>query len=199
MDELTRQALAVLRRIYSEIPFLGRLDFADRPTIARAVLETVVTIFASSFPILMAIIVVFLPNQSLPLATREVVKNGELFLLSAATVGPLLYVISIVYREGGDHRFSTSFPHGIYYLLSTVLMIGLSTVIITLRSMQTVGLSAGFDLSVYLTASWWCYGFAVFIFFTASAHRNRLDHPPTNINKPSEESFGQRWRHRDAE
>lgn len=199
MIDLLQHLWRWLRALYSEIPFIGRLDFADRPTIARATLETAVTIFASSFPVWLAILVLFLPDLSWARATHEVVKNGELFLLSAATVGPLIYVVSIVYNGNGDRRFSTSFPHGIYYLLFTAIMIAVSAVIIALRSMQTVGNGEGFDISAYATASWWCYGLAIFVFFTASAHRNRLEHPPTNINKPSEESFDNRWRHRNGE
>jgi hypothetical protein len=192
-----------LLKLWDIVPFLGRLDFRNGKAWGRAVLETVLSVVLSSIPLWVAISALCWTDlePTLRSAANYVVRNGELLLLSGSAVSPIVYVTSVSYRSPHPKPWLTTFPHGAYYLLGSVIILIMSVVYITVQTtFSHPGPGARilnprhFDL-----LSWVLYLSSLFLFFTASIHRNCLEADnPLEAGKQSEQDFEARWANRNG-
>lgn len=190
--------IAAARVIFDAIPFVGRMQFANGQAWTRTALQTGASIFLSTLPVWAAVAaLLFKQLEPTPSdAFSYAIKNGELFLLSSSAASPLLFIVSMKVRDQGVREFATSFPHGLWYLVSCVGIIVLCSIFLTIR--VTDGYQSTFEPPDITALSVYFYLFSVFLFFTANFHKNSADSvEATDMNRPGENAFGRKWSHRD--
>ncbi|WP_305760042.1 hypothetical protein [Brevundimonas sp.] len=129
---------------------------------------------------------------------RYAIKNGELLLLSSSAVSPLLYLVATT-KTTKANRFLTSFPHGLFYIVFTLLVIIACAVFITLRAVSGHPPASPNDQIGGTMFPWslWLYAFSVFLYFTATFHKNAAsDADARSLIIPGEAEFGTAWENR---
>lgn len=188
--------------LFKYLPFIGRLTLRRGVPWKKASAETGVSVVLSSLSIWIgAVALHFAGLKSTWLeAARAVVSHGELYLLSSAAVTPLFYITLVKYRpdpeaDSEDDQWITVFPHGILYILSAIVILGISVVFIAFRAIfDHPNAHLGFKLTDFIGLSWWLYLYSLFLFFTASVHRNILEHTGASILREDEQPFGAEFR-----
>jgi len=191
-----------LRALLQLIPFIGRLTFRRGVPWKKASAETGVSVVLSSLSIWIGMVALhFAGLESTWIdAARAVVGHGELYILSSAAVTPLFYITLVKYRpdadsDTDDDQWITVFPHGVMYLLSAIVVLGISVVFIAFRAISDhPRTSLGFKLTDFIGLSWWLYGYSLFLFFTAAVHKNILEHTGASVLREDEKPFGSEFR-----
>ncbi len=203
LGRLWRSAFQTAAVIIGLIPFVGRLDLQNVDAWKKTSIQTTVSVVLSSIPIWAAIITLKISNADLDAgsAIAFATSHGELLLLSASAVSPIIYITSTRSSRPHPTAFITSFPHGAFYLLSVIIVLIICAVFLTLRSLQIYSNENGTPLryisSDLTTISLYLYATSVFLYFTANFHKNSADRVDgTSLNRPSENSFVSQWKQR---
>lgn len=175
------------------IPFIGRLSFERGVPWKKAFAETGFSVVLGSLAVWIGIITLAVTGleSSLSKAAANVVSNGELFLLSSAAVAPLFYVTLIKYRPTpDDDQWITIFPHGVLYILCSIVILGVAIVYVAVRSIVSFSsVSVPFQVDSFLNTSWLVFWFSVFLSFTASVHKNILEGASAGVLRRDEGRF----------
>ena len=179
------------------VPFVGRLDVRNWDAWKKSAIQTVLSVVLSSAPIWLSTAALLFDRTgwTLSQAVAYSIRNGELLLLSAGAVSPLIYLTTFNARGGArpNGNFVTSFPHGAFYLLAIVIILPVCAVFVSLR---TTGAASG-DIepagSLY-PWSLWLYIFCLFLYFTATFHRHSADSAdPAFLIRSGENEFQKAW------
>lgn len=203
LSRLWRVGVRTAALVIGLIPFIGRLDVQNVDAWKKTSIQTVVSVVLSSIPIWAAITTLVISNSELETvsAVAFATSHGELLLLSASAVSPIIYITSARFSRPHPSAFITSFPHGAFYLLSVVVVLIVCAVFLTLRSLQLYANEQGISLTYIsndlTTISFYLYAFSLFLYFTANFHKNSADRVDgTSLNRPAENSFAEEWEKR---
>lgn len=133
---------------------------------------------------------------------EKTIDEGELFIYSAALLGPLIFIITRKYGEisKSPEKFSLviAFPHGLAFILFSAVICVFAGFAFSLMKnpVLTAEHSAiRFNLHGIFWASVFTYIFALYCFFSASVYRNAM----TDFVKSSrsdEDDFATEWERR---
>lgn len=159
----------------------------------KAFAETGFTVVLGSLAVWIGIITLAVTglDKSIASAANTVVSNGELFLLASTSAAPLFYITLIKYRPTpDDDQWITIFPHGVMYILSSIVILGVAIVYIAVRSIVSFSsVSVPFEVDSFLNVSWSVFLFSVFLSFTASVHKNILEGASAGVLRRDEGRF----------
>jgi len=130
-----------LKRFFGSIPIYGKLLSAKKGSLKQGLTEVFLVVLFSLFPIWFYPVILATAYQKPILETIfYFLSSGELFLYSAALVGPLVYSIMKKYGESEESDFdredkgskglgisfpkipSIQFPDGIWFVLFSILI-----------------------------------------------------------------------------
>ncbi|MCB8881952.1 hypothetical protein ACELLULO517_17035 [Acidisoma cellulosilytica] len=199
------QAKAICSRLLDGIkfcPFIGRLSYCSRDEISDAIIEVVVATIFSTMPLWL------LPLLShaifkVAVSAWEGIRTGELFLLSAALVGPLIYIITKGYGVRNSDSvsghplklYSIRFPYGagfIFVCFAICILSSFAFFVLRNPLFSQNELSTFIDYNSVANVSIITFLFSTLIFFCATAYRNSMDHPAAQMAK-SENDFVRKW------
>lgn len=153
--------------------------------------EVGVTVLFGCLPVLLGTLFAWLSaNASVCGFLKDFFSSGEPLLISAALVGPLIYVL---FRKYGDfpNNLSIQFPLGWFFIVAIVLVCVISAGVFGYRSAidkKTIVAENMADLSVLITI------FSLLIFFAISAIRNNIDGGAPDIMTSDTDKFLKEWR-----
>lgn len=200
LGALLASSRSVGRRWFRAIPFVGRLIDCSRRDLKEAATEVIVATAFSTMP-LWLLPVLSTPFFRSPVTGYEPIKTGELFLFSAALVGPLIYIITKNYAErtGRTERgfldFSIRFPHGasfIYACIAICLLSSFAFYVLRNPLLQDTKFLGLINYDGVVTASWITFAFATGVYFCATAFRNSLEDIGGRL-KSDEIDFLRKW------
>lgn len=170
----------------------------------EACVETTYTIVAATLPIwFIPIISIFIFNTEVgPLEHIFLyVSSGELFLYSAALIGPMLYMITANYgslEKNSDlpliRKWVVEFPKGktlIGVISLTILVCGFAFPLLKLSDIGII--EANLNMSGIMNASIFVFLFTIFCFVVVAYYRISLMNP-VEINRSQEDAFALEWR-----
>jgi hypothetical protein len=183
-------------------PFVGRLPECSGSDLKEAGTEVLVaTVFSTMplwlLPVLSAVLFVH------PVSGYEAIRSGELFLFSAALVGPLVYIISKNYGERHDNgsvrvpllHYSIRFPYGqgfIYACVAICLISSFAFIVLRNPLFSDTNLSRVINYDGVIGLSWATFVSATIIFYCATAYRNGIDNI-VRVMPSQEEDFVREW------
>jgi hypothetical protein len=177
-----------IKRICSQVPIIGSLPQTRSRDHIEAVRELVISLLISMAPVWVGTLVLRIgqtfPSQlSYLQCARTVIQNGELFIYSATTLAPVMYIVT---RDRFNVR---SFP-GKYTFISVVIIFAfISTGIFTMQRMRTQILAP--DI---ITLSLWLYVIAVTVFYFALVYNNTFLPNPADLMREEEGDYVNRLR-----
>lgn len=189
----------MFRRILRYIPFVGRLPECRFKDIKEAAIEVIIATIFSTMPIWFLRIVGPLFLKQTP--ASDAIRTGELFLFSAALVGPLIYIITKNYGEKDEaeslafKQYRISFPYGAGFVFFSVFLCFLSSLSFTvLRNplFKQDQLNALINYDGVITVSWWIFWISILVFFCATAYRNSIEHVGDSL-RSDERDFAKEW------
>lgn len=138
-----------------------------------------------------------------PVTGYEAIKTGELFLLSTALVGPMIYIIHKKYgemesspdRPNSFINYSVNFPYGLGFItLCFGICLVSSVVFYLLRNpvFDASEIAKLIDYNGVINLSWVTFLLATAIFFCATAYRNSLDNV-SRVMPNQEAAFVREW------
>lgn len=193
---LSKGAARAVMICIAMMPFVGRLDIANWDAWKKSTIQTVLSVVLSSAPIWLstAALLIDRTGWTLPQAIAYSIRNGELLLLSAGAVSPLIYLTTFSAKGTKPAgNFVTSFPHGAFYLLAVVIILPVCAVFVSLRAVHAASGDTDAAGSLY-PWSLWIYLFCLFLYFTATFHRHSADSAdPAYLIRPGEAEFQKAW------
>jgi hypothetical protein len=112
--------------------------------------------------------------------------TGEAALISATSIGPLVYFLQKEYGKGADGR-SRAFPLKNFFLLAIVLICIVCAIIVTMQTLKE-------DLSSVI---WWIssiiVALSVCMWLIITTIRNGIDDAAPKMNRAEEQDFLDRW------
>jgi hypothetical protein len=183
------------------VPFLGRLPECSNTELKEALVEVVVATIFSTMPVwFLPIISLFIFQTSV--SGYESIRTGELFLLAAAMVGPLIYIISKNYgerREPGDsssflnYKFHFPYGQGFIYTCAGICLISSFTFMVLRNPLfKETELANIVNVGGTVVLSVITFSAATIVFFCAAAYRNSLENIP-RIMPNQERAFAEDW------
>ncbi|MCX7305979.1 MAG: hypothetical protein NTV73_16850 [Hyphomicrobiales bacterium] len=189
---------------------------AKPASLRTSLVETVIgTLFATLpiwfFPIFISNLIKGGPSTSE--LVYNSIRRGDLFIYSAALMGPIIYTITKNYAElsdddeqpttegknvksSGFRKLTFAFPYGPTFVIISILICMVAAISYGISNISEVskgGLIVSEEFLVKL--SFWIYVFSLLCLFTVSAYREELS--TINKNLPEEErDFLKRWKHR---
>lgn len=204
----TWRLLRLAKTAASHIPIYGPLLQVRWRSFKDGAMELGVATLFSLLPIwLYPVLVAMLTDQLLWDAVRSCVARGELYLYSAALLGPLIYSISKRYGPDGDdesdaqggqghHFWSLRFPNGGLFSVIAVLVCTLAGAAYAwMRAVEQGSLSLPIDETQTLQASVWVYVFTLSCMFCVLVYRLDLEDIPDRMRSDEGELL-ERWRER---
>ena len=193
---------SVVRRFMRYIPFVGRLVECNLKDLWQAFVEVVIATVFSTMPLwflrLLGPMFLKAPTNS------DAIRTGELFLFSAALVGPLVYIITKNYGEREESekssflRYRISFPYGSGFVFFCVFICIISSFAFSvLRNplFKEDQLRTIINYEGVIDLSWWVFWISVAVFFCATAYRNSIEHIGESL-RSDERDFARQWEQR---
>lgn len=184
------------------LPFVGRLPECSSKDIFQAGLEVGIATVFSTMPLWFLKVVGPMFLKRTP--ESDAMQTGELFLFSAALVGPLIYIITKNYGEKDENeshsliKYRISFPYGSLFVFFSIFLCFISSISFTiLRNplFEKDQLNSIINYDGVIVGSWWTFGLSVLIFFCATAYRNSIEHIGESL-RGSERDFALEWEKR---
>jgi hypothetical protein len=188
---------------FQRVPIIGPLHRCSKESRRRAFQETLLFLVFSTMPLWLLPVLgelLFASAHSMLTETLKLAEEGELFVYSAATLGPLLFMIVSKYgekKEGDDELFSytINFPNGqwfIIFALSICVISGFSFGVIRIPELHSQEL----PLSNYkiIILSEVLFALSIVSLFSASAYRNYLEEFIRESDINGDSDFARRWR-----
>lgn len=189
----------MLKPIFKYIPFVGRLPDCSGKDLWEAFLEVGIATAFSTMPIwLMQLIGPMFFRIDIP---EKSIQTGELYLFSAALVGPLIYIITKNYGErdeGSRNKFlmyKISFPYGSGFVFYSVAICVLSSIAFTVLRNPVFGeaeLSKIINYPGVVYFSWWTFWISIIVFFCATAYKNSIENIGDAL-RGNERQFANEW------
>lgn len=177
-----------IRRTCSQIPIIGSLPQTAWQDHVEAIRELVISLLISMAPIWIGTLVLRIgqtsPSQlSYLQCANAIIQNGELFIYSAATLAPVMYIVT---RD----RFTVrSFP-GKYTFIGVVIVFALiATSIFTIQRVKAQILAPDIVM-----LSLWLYGIAIAVFYFALVYNNAFLPNPASLMREEEGDYFERLR-----
>lgn len=201
--------LHVLKRTVARLPICGQVFLARLDSRKAAATELLVVTVFSLLPIWLYPVLLLLADKPFWETAKSCVERGELYLYSAALLGPLIYSVSKQYgAHGGDvtdvlepkrrgfPRIAFQFPHGISFSVVALLVCGLSAGAFALVRARSDGFFVyALNEETTLTVSVLLYCFTLFCMFCALVYRLDLEDIPNRFEDDTKELSDQ-WRNR---
>lgn len=175
----------------TKVPIYGQLVNASSRSIKEATTDLITATLFSLLPLwFYPIISKFAYGTDFWPTVKSFVGGGELFLYSAALVGPLIFSITRKYGEriqdtdatdGGDHstfprKYTIQFPYGIWFVLVSALVLGFAAYFFgILREASLTTVARPPNSENLLMVSGFMYIFTLSCFYCVSVYRLQLD------------------------
>lgn len=200
-----RAAIALL----AKVPIYGHLVYAQKKCFRGAAGDLVVTTIFSLFPIWFYPLVTKI-GYGLPFWDNAIsfANDGELFLYSAALVGPLIYSITKNYSDDEDEKAPNAqngkikkynpfprlntikFPYGSWFVIISIFICLFAAFLFgTLRLNATPVLSTPPDRETLFTASIFIYLFTISCFYCVNVYRLSLEDTSQKFGQDTDELF----------
>ena len=201
MKPLIGHTMRALRRLVSRIPIYGALILA-RPTSRKvAAKELSIASVFSLLPIWLYPLLLFFADQPFWETVKSGLIRGELYLYSAALLGPLIYSVSKPYGTAfGDSsntqdsertfplKLSLQFPYEALFSVIAALVCAIAAAVFALMRARTEGF---FAAELNETAAFWgsvfLYGFTLSCMFCVLVYRLDLENVPSRFSHDVEE------------
>ena len=203
--------LHVLKRTVARLPICGQVFLARSDSLKAAATELLVITLFSLLPIwLYPGLLYLLADKPFWETAKSCVERGELYLYSAALLGPLIYSVSKQYgAHGGDvtdelepkrrsfpRIVSFQFPHGISFSVAALLVCVFSAGAFALvRARSDEFFVYTLNEETTLTFSVLLYCFTLFCLFCALVYRLDLEVISNRFEDDTKELSDQ-WRNR---
>lgn len=177
-----------VRRTCSQVPIIGSLPQTSWQDHVEAIRELIISLLISMAPVWVGILALRIgqtsPSQlSYLQCAHAIIQNGELFIYSAATLAPVMYIVT---RDRFNVR---SFP-GKYTFIGIVIIFALiATSIFTIQRVKAQILAP--DI---VTLSLVLYGIAIAVFYFALVYNNTFLPNPASLMREEESDYVQRFR-----
>lgn len=212
--QVIKTAIKPIWYLVSILPIYGQLVDSNAKNLKSACCDIAITTFFSLFPLWLYPIFSWVTfDFSLKETLKTLTSNGELFLYSAALVGPLIYAITKRYGVDEDdetdekktkRRFTIiktiEFPYGRIFIIISVLTCIFSALFFTiLQASNHIQKYLGFEIPLerenLFLISVILYAFTLSCLFCVSVYRLDLESIPKRINEDTHK-FVDEWNHR---
>jgi hypothetical protein len=187
---------------YRRLPIIGQLyEKCSRKNMLDGLLETLAFTIFATMPLW--VVPVFghwfiQSNKSMFSQSVALAGDGELFIYSSASLGPLFYIITKKYGEWNkDQRYppTISFPSGASFLLFSLLVCILSGLAFGILKIPELRTSASpINVPGIIESSAVLFGLALLCLFCASAYRNSIEEFMTTARMSDEDDFSKAWK-----
>lgn len=206
---------------FQRTPLIGRIALAKRSSLKASLIETIIGTLFSTLPIWFFPLVISNMIKGSP-STGELmynsVKRGDLFIYSAALMGPLIYTITKNYAQLADEkssdrtsdnagpveetasvfgRITFEFPYGAAFVITAILVCMVAAIsygISNLSEFPNSGLTLSSEFLV--RSSFYVYIFSLVCLFSVSTYREELSTLSKNLPE-DERDFFKRWKARE--
>lgn len=201
-----------LRWFLTQIPIYGQLLNSSKGSLTAALNDLFITTLFSLLPLwFYPIIAKFGFGTPFWSTVKSFVNGGELFIYSAALVGPLIYAITKKYSEDmeEDEQDSTSavgvfpkirsiqFPYGVWFVLISILVCCFAAIFFgIMRANSSASLPVQPDEDALFVVSGFLYLFTLSCFFCVSVYRLNLENTPKAFGQDTRNLMDQ-WENRD--
>lgn len=205
-----KPTLHFLKRTVARLPICGQVFLARPDSLKAAFAELSVATVFSLLPIWFYPLLLFFADQPFWETARSCVERGELYLYSAALLGPLIYSVSKRYavngndvageseseRRGFQRIVSFRFPYESLFSVVAILVCCVAGGVFALIRASADGLFAR-DLNKETTLVWSVvlYGFTLSCMFCVLVYRLDLEHI-SNRFADGTEKLSEQWRNR---
>lgn len=200
-----------IRPFVAHVPICGQLVYSSKSSFWAATKELSVATFFSLFPIWFYPVILKI-GDGLPFweTLKSFMIRGELYLYSAALLGPWIYSTTKTYggSDGEDSSnesdpekpsfpkvWSIQFPHGASFSITSVLVCCSAAFLFGMLRTSTHDRSALELNEATLVTSAVLYGFTLFCMFCVLVYRLNLEETSDRFGEDTEELFAQ-WRNR---
>jgi hypothetical protein len=187
------------------VPFSRDFAKCSFPDFREAWAELCITTIFTTMPLwIMPLIgpIIFQTDISFFGHLEKTIAEGELFIYSAALLGPLIFIITRKYGEvsKSSRNFSLviAFPHGLAFVLFSAVICVFAGFAFSLMKNPVLNAHEStikFNLTGIFWASVCAYLFSLYCFFAASTYRNAM----TGFVKSArsdEDTFASEWERR---
>ena len=194
-------------RVFTRIPIIGQLrEKCSRQNLCDALYETASFMFFATMPLWVLPIFsywIFSSNRTVVDQAISLAGDGELFVYSAASLGPLFYIITKRYGEWNAtalHKLTISFPSGISFILFSFIVCLLSGFFFgVVRIPELKSTKLPIDELRIIWTSVAMFTIALVCLFCASAYRNSIEEFVRTAKMNDDDEFSSKWREaRDA-
>ncbi len=199
-------------KFYHKIPLYGRLFSAGRKSVNSSIKELLIGTMFSTLPLWffpLAISFLLKDSPGSFVLIKKSLERGDLFIYSAALIGPLIYLITKRYveidnEESADEndnrlfgKINFEFPYGASFFIIAILICMVAAICFGFSNLNAVK-----DINVVLNTEFLFY-FSIFIYifslsclFSVSVYRNELENIGKNLGN-DEREFLKKWQNRD--
>ncbi|MBN8244777.1 hypothetical protein JF546_17320 [Nitratireductor aquimarinus] len=207
MDFIVRNARWI-RWLLTKVPIYGQLLNSSWTSVKASLHDLLITTLFSLLPLwFYPTIVKFGFGTPFWATVKSFVNGGELFIYSAALVGPLIYAITKKYGEErnqeGDEPDgvfpkipSIQFPYGVWFVLISILVCCFAAIFFgIMRANTEANLPVQPDEDSLFIASGFLYLFTLSCFFCVSVYRLNLENTPREFGRDTRNLMDQ-WEQR---
>ena len=201
--------LPLLKRVFGCLPIYGALVTVRAVSRRDAVKELSVATVFSLFPIWLYPLLMSFTDQPLMETLRSCVQRGELYLYSAALLGPLIYSVSKRYdtndhvadtsgseRRGFPRIVSLRFPYEGLFSVIAILVCSVAGCVFALMRASADGLFApNLNEETTLLGSLLLYGFTWSCMFCVLVYRLDLENIPNRFGDDTK-GLSDQWHER---
>ncbi|WP_152612031.1 hypothetical protein [Ruegeria sp. ANG-S4] len=179
--------------MFTKVPIYGQLINSSSSSVKEATTDLITATLFSLLPLwFYPIISKFAYGTDFWATVKSFIGGGELFLYSAALVGPLIFSITRKYGEmspvpsDGDTEHSTfprmytiQFPYGIWFVLVSALVLGFAAYffgILREAGLENSARTPNAENLLFVSGIMYC--FTLSCFFCVSVYRLQLDSTP---------------------
>ena len=210
LARVVKWSCRALKTALVRIPICGHVFLARPDSRKAAVTELLIAALFSLLPIWLYPVLLLLSDQPFWETVVSCVERGELYLYSAALLGPLIYSVSKQYgAHGGDAaRISSNghdgyprmlvlqFPHGTAFSVVSLIVIVLAGGAFAVVRASSDGIwTLPVNTNTMLTVSVSLYTFTLFCLFCALVYRLDLEDLQNQFGEQTE-ALSTQWRDR---
>ena len=198
-----------LKSVFARLPIYGELVSVRSDSRKDAAMELLVAMVFSLLPIWFYPLLMSFTDQPIWEAVRSCVERGELYLYSAALLGPLIYSVSKRYdanddvadaseseRRGFPRIVSLRFPYEGLFSVIAILVCCVAGGVFALMRASADGLFApNLNEETTLVVSVFLYGFTLSCMFCVLVYRLDLEDIPNRFEDDTKE-LSDKWRNR---
>lgn len=152
----------------------------------EAMREIFVNAVLSLAPVWLGIIIIALHKNSPPLldAIYHSLEKGDLYLLAAASLAPLLLYLTLTRGTKTPRGFTITFPGGWFFFLLLFIIFGLSSTLFAVkRAFEATGRIEDLNEHIFFWFSIWSYISTLFVSLWIISIKISLDKSdPNNLN-----------------